>query len=123
MNTTRSAQAFEALSKEASKDTVGFFSRIVSVPSMLLSALRGVNPEVSRGKALMFVLAALYIVSPVDLVPEVFVPVVGLVDDAMVASWLVVSVLAAAGSYVAFKDGMGTANTVVGEIVREDELG
>lgn len=34
------------------------------------------------------VLALAYLVSPVDLVPEVVLPFIGLVDDAVVAGWL-----------------------------------
>ena len=33
-------------------------------------------------------LAIAYLVSPIDLVPEAFLPVVGLIDDGVVALWL-----------------------------------
>jgi uncharacterized membrane protein YkvA (DUF1232 family) len=43
------------------------------------------DPAVSRGSKVLIGLAVLWFVSPIDLVPE-FVPVVGPVDDAIVAA-------------------------------------
>ncbi|MGI5330089.1 YkvA family protein [Actinomadura nitritigenes] len=41
----------------------------------------------STGKIVAMVLAVVYIVSPVDLIPDVFLPV-GIVDDATALTWL-----------------------------------
>jgi uncharacterized membrane protein YkvA (DUF1232 family) len=41
----------------------------------------------------MMAVAALYVVSPVDLVPEALLLAVGLVDDVVLVSWLAGAVL------------------------------
>ncbi|MFF5262320.1 YkvA family protein [Actinomadura viridis] len=43
-----------------------------------------------KGKVIAMVAAVLYIVSPIDLVPDVLLPV-GIVDDATALTWLVVA--------------------------------
>ncbi|SFQ38401.1 DUF1232 domain-containing protein [Actinomadura madurae] len=44
----------------------------------------------STGKIVAMVVAVVYIVSPVDLIPDVFLPV-GVVDDATAFTWLLVA--------------------------------
>lgn len=53
----------------------------------LVALFRGLarDPRVSRGSKLLLLLAVLWFVSPIDLVPE-FVPVAGPLDDAIVAA-------------------------------------
>jgi uncharacterized membrane protein YkvA (DUF1232 family) len=41
----------------------------------------------STGKIIAMVVAVVYIVSPIDLIPDVFLPV-GIVDDATALTWL-----------------------------------
>jgi uncharacterized membrane protein YkvA (DUF1232 family) len=61
--------------------------RIRALPRLLRSAVTGRYPQ-SRGRLGLIVLALAYLVSPVDLVPEAFHTLLGLVDDAVVALWL-----------------------------------
>jgi uncharacterized membrane protein YkvA (DUF1232 family) len=51
------------------------------------------------------VAAAIYIVSPIDLVPEALLTIPGLADDAVVAGWLIAAVLGATGAYAGWRDG------------------
>jgi uncharacterized membrane protein YkvA (DUF1232 family) len=46
-----------------------------------------------KGRLAAMVLASAYIISPIDLVPEAFLLLVGLVDDVAVAVWLAGAVL------------------------------
>ena len=55
---------------------------------MLRGALSGQYPALSRGRLGLIVLALAYLVSPIDLVPEAFLALLGLTDDAVVALWL-----------------------------------
>lgn len=57
-----------------------------------LAGARAVNAyyRTSRGKTFAMVAAVLYIVSPIDLVPDVFLPV-GIVDDTTALAWLVLA--------------------------------
>lgn len=60
--------------------------RLAAVPRMLSGAFAGRYPH--RGRLALLVLAVAYLVSPVDLVPEMFLALLGLGDDAVVALWL-----------------------------------
>lgn len=62
--------------------------RAGAFPRMLRGAVTGRYPELSRGRLGLIVLALAYLVSPVDLVPEAFLALLGLADDALVALWL-----------------------------------
>ncbi|OZM77416.1 hypothetical protein CFP66_36345 [Pseudonocardia sp. MH-G8] len=62
--------------------------RLRAIPRMARDALSGRYPELPRGRLGMLVLALAYLVSPVDLVPEAFLALLGLADDAVVALWL-----------------------------------
>lgn len=62
--------------------------RAASVPRLLRATFRGEYTGATRGRLLLIVAALAYVVSPIDLVPEAFLSVFGLADDAVVASWI-----------------------------------
>jgi len=62
--------------------------RANSVPRMIRATFSGQYAGVSKGRLLMMLAAAGYLVSPLDLIPEGILPLVGLADDALVLSWL-----------------------------------
>lgn len=68
--------------------TPGLGERGHAVPRLVRAVVRGEYAHVSRGHLTMMALAAFYIVSPVDLVPEGVLGLFGLADDALVATWL-----------------------------------
>jgi uncharacterized membrane protein YkvA (DUF1232 family) len=68
--------------------TPGVSERVRAVPRMLRGGVTGRYPALSRGRVGLILLALAYLVSPVDLVPEAFLGLLGLADDAMVALWL-----------------------------------
>lgn len=49
--------------------------------------------ETSRRRLLLIVGALLYVISPIDLVPELFLPFFGLGDDALVISWIAATLI------------------------------
>jgi uncharacterized membrane protein YkvA (DUF1232 family) len=55
---------------------------------MVGGALSGRSGVLTRGRLGLLILAAAYLVSPVDLVPEAVTSLFGLVDDGVVALWL-----------------------------------
>jgi uncharacterized membrane protein YkvA (DUF1232 family) len=65
--------------------------RLAAIPRMIGATLTGRYDGKGRLAAMVF--AAGYIVSPIDLVPEAFLLLLGLVDDAAVAVWLAGAVL------------------------------
>jgi uncharacterized membrane protein YkvA (DUF1232 family) len=62
--------------------------RAASVPRLLRATFRGEYTGTTRGRLLLILAAVGYVVSPIDVVPEAFLSVLGLADDAMVASWI-----------------------------------
>jgi uncharacterized membrane protein YkvA (DUF1232 family) len=65
--------------------------RLSALPRMLGATLRGRYD--GKGRVFAMILAALYIVSPVDFIPEMFLAFFGLADDAFIAVWLAGSLL------------------------------
>ena len=86
--------AFTALAKALTSGARGGPSvakRFAALPRMIRATARG---EYDGGKRLILMAAAAaYVVSPIDLVPEAFLFVVGLADDAVMIAWLAGTVL------------------------------
>lgn len=83
--------------------TPGLLERVSAVPRLVRAAARGDYPHASRGHLAMLVVAALYVVSPVDVVPEALFSVFGLVDDAVVVSWLVAALVNDTEAFLAWE--------------------
>jgi uncharacterized membrane protein YkvA (DUF1232 family) len=119
MVTTRRATAlrtFWEVARGASRPGVpGLGQRLRAVPRMLLQGFAGRYPHLARGRIALAALALLYVISPVDLVPELFLPVLGLGDDALVAAWLAGVVLSEAETFLTWEKER--ARVVVGEVV------
>lgn len=77
--------------------------RLRALPKMVGDAASGRYPHLSRGRLAMFAGALLYLVSPVDLVPEAFLAVFGLGDDAVLAMWLGGALLVEADRYLGWQ--------------------
>ena len=73
--------------------------------------------------AAMMALALLYIVSPIDLLPEALMTIPGLADDAAVAAWLVAATFGATTAYRAWENNQSAPdvplnpNVVPGEVL------
>lgn len=78
----------------------GLLRRLVAAPRLVGSVLRRDYPGLSRGKLLLFVLmAGVYILSPVDAIPD-FIPVLGWTDDGAVALWFLTGIVRESGRFV-----------------------
>jgi uncharacterized membrane protein YkvA (DUF1232 family) len=66
----------------------GLSERAGSVPRLVRATLNGSYTGVSKGRLALMLAATGYIVSPLDLIPEAIMPVLGIADDALVLSWL-----------------------------------
>jgi uncharacterized membrane protein YkvA (DUF1232 family) len=88
----RRIAAFHALwrvmSQRRRPGAPGVGDQLRSLPRMIISALSGRYPQLSRGRLGLLVLALAYLVSPVDLLPEAFLALLGIGDDVIVALWL-----------------------------------
>lgn len=92
--TLRRTAAFTALGRALTSGARGgpsLSKRLAAVPRMIKASARG---EYDGGKRLILMAAATaYVVSPIDLVPEAFLFIVGLADDAVMIAWLAGTVL------------------------------
>jgi uncharacterized membrane protein YkvA (DUF1232 family) len=121
-NSRRAAFASAAASA-GTEGPRGLMARISALPRLVRDVLAGRFVEVSRGRLLLMALAVLYIVSPVDLVPEALLTIPGMVDDVAVAGWLISAVLGATTAYLAWEGSTptdlydGDPHVVPGEVI------
>ncbi|GAA1816380.1 hypothetical protein GCM10009835_40460 [Planosporangium flavigriseum] len=83
--------AWTALLRVFKPGTPGLGKRIAAIPRMIAATMRGQYDGKSR--LAMTAVAGMYIVSPVDVVPEAVFLLLGLVDDAAVVAWLAGAIL------------------------------
>jgi len=73
--------------------------RAAALPRLLRAARQGAYPELPKSRMALWALALVYLVSPIDILPELL-PIIGVADDAGVAVWLLTSVSTATGLYL-----------------------
>ena len=73
--------------------TPGIGSRLASLPRLFRATIRGEYLGTSRLRLVFIVVAFLYLISPIDLVPVVFLPLIGLGGDALIMSWIAASLI------------------------------
>src|SRR5439155_8408514 len=79
----------------------------------LLALFRGLvrDPRVPRGSRLLLLFGAAWVASPIDLIPE-FIPLLGPLDDAVVAALILRHVLRSAGEDVVAEHWRGDPATL-----------
>lgn len=82
------------------------FERLSSLPRLARAVARGEYGGATTGRLLLMVGALGWLVSPVDLMPEAILGVLGLVDDAFIASWLVAAVVNETEGFLAWERGV-----------------
>ncbi|ROT31515.1 YkvA family protein [Micromonospora sp. HM5-17] len=88
--------------------------RLGALPRMIRATLRG---EYDGGLRLLLMSAAVaYVVSPIDVMPELMTLLFGLADDALVVAWLAGAVLAETERFLAWEARRASVipGTVVG---------
>ncbi len=94
----------------------GLGARLSAIPRMVAQGLGGRYPGLDKGRVALAALGLVYVLSPVDAVPEIFVPLLGLGDDAVVAAFVVGALLAEADAFLDWESHQ--ARTVAGEVIR-----
>lgn len=111
MRTMRRAAALKALwAAVAGQRRAGappLRTQVAAVPRMIAMSVTGRYPGLDRSRLGMMLLGALYVVSPVDLVPEAALLLVGLADDAMVLAWLAGTLLSETDAFLEWERGAG----------------
>ncbi|MCA0336623.1 MAG: DUF1232 domain-containing protein [Actinobacteria bacterium] len=99
--------------------------RLTALPRLARAVARGEYTGATTGRLLMMVGALGWLLSPIDLLPEAVLGVFGLVDDAMIASWLVAAVVTETEGFLGWERGIAAqepaaspaATTVPGHVV------
>ncbi|MBM2623482.1 DUF1232 domain-containing protein [Actinoplanes sp. LDG1-06] len=104
--TLKRTAAFTALAKSLVAGARGgpsLSTRIAAIPRMMKATTRG---QYDGGMRLaMMAAATAYVLSPIDVIPEAFLLVVGLADDAVMVAWLAGSVLAETERFLEWERG------------------
>ncbi|XVQ10816.1 YkvA family protein [Spirillospora sp. CA-255316] len=108
-------QAWNIYSETLQADAPGMGERVRAVPRMVKAAVRGDYKGLSYKTLGLMAVGLVYILSPLDAVPDILVPL-GLADDAGVALWMAAVLVRSAGDYVKWERG-GRPKVVVGDIV------
>lgn len=95
--------------------TPGVGARLTSLPRLVGATMTGRYAGTSRGRLIGIVAALVYVISPVDLVPEMFLPLLGLGDDALVISWVAASLINETETFLGWE--RDRARTVRGETI------
>ncbi|MGW6282503.1 YkvA family protein [Kribbella sp. NPDC055071] len=75
------------------------FERARALPALLREVRQGTYAGLPKNRPFIWVLALVYLISPIDILPDVL-PLIGITDDAGVAVWLLTSVSTATGLYL-----------------------
>jgi uncharacterized membrane protein YkvA (DUF1232 family) len=106
-----------ALRTSGRPGNAGIVAHLRAVPRMLLLGFTGRYPGLGRSRIVLAVLGVLYIVSPVDLMPELLLGIFGVGDDAFVAAWVAGALLSETDAFLRW-ESQGSNRVVVGEVVR-----
>jgi len=106
-----------ALRSSGRPGTPGIGAHLAAVPRMLKLGLTGRYPGMGKSRLLFALLGVLYVVSPVDFMPEVLLGVFGLGDDAFVAAWVAGALLSETDAFLRW-EAQDSPQVVVGEVIR-----
>ncbi len=83
--------------------TPGLGARARSLPAMVSDSIGGRYRGPGRSRLAGAAAGLAYLLSPADLVPEAVLPLVGVLDDAVVAAWVAGTLLTATEDYAAWR--------------------
>ncbi|RSN03739.1 hypothetical protein DMB42_32775 [Nonomuraea sp. WAC 01424] len=95
----RAAAAWRTYREVTKPGTPGMMTRVRAIPRMIGAVTRGRYDGMGRGKLALMALGVVYILSPIDVIPD-FLVLVGVADDFGVFLWLIASLLGESGRYV-----------------------
>ena len=78
----------------------GLLERFASVPRMLRATMSGEYKGLGVGRLALMATAVVYLLSPVDLLPEIILPIIGFADDAVVLTWIAAALVVETESFL-----------------------
>lgn len=106
------ATAFRTATRPGSP---GVGTRLAALPRLAWATIRGEYVGTSGWRLVGIVGALLYVISPIDLLPEMVLPFLGLGDDALVISWIAASLINETEAFLGWEQER--ARTVRGHVV------
>ncbi len=107
----RRRNALIAFARAFKPGSPGVGRRLAALPRMIKATIKG---EYDGGLRLaLMVLASLYIISPLDALPEMFFLVFGLIDDAFVVTWLTGMILSETERFLEWEKAKGRGPSVI----------
>jgi uncharacterized membrane protein YkvA (DUF1232 family) len=88
---------------------------VAALPRLVWATIRGEYSGTSGWRLVGILAGLLYVISPIDLVPELFLPLVGLGDDALVIGWIAASLINETESFLGWEQER--SRTVRGHVV------
>lgn len=122
MATMRRAAAFTAIWKAlmSSKSGPSLGRRLGALPRMIWHSVFGRYDGL--GRVVLMAAATVYLVSPLDFIPEIALGPIGLIDDAAIAVWIAGAVLSETERFLAWEHirrgekGAPPARVIDGEV-------
>jgi len=112
----RRRAALLSLARAFKPGTPGIARRLGALPRLVKASLRG---EYDAGARLLLMAAAsLYVVSPLDALPEILLGPLGLIDDAFIVTWLTGSLLGETERFLEWERGRRTTGSIPGQVVK-----
>jgi len=94
--------------------SAGLVERVEALPRMLSAIARGEYRGTTFGHVAMLAAAVVYVVSPLDFMPEALFGVLGLTDDAVVVTWLVAALINDTEDFIQWERQGGRAEEFAG---------
>lgn len=85
----------------------GIAERVQAVPRLVRSTLDGRYAGTTLRRLGLVAAGVAYVASPVDLLPEAVLPVLGAADDAVVITWVIKAFLGETDRFIAWEVGQG----------------
>jgi uncharacterized membrane protein YkvA (DUF1232 family) len=101
----RAAAAWRTYREVTKPGSPKLTTRLRAIPRMVGSVMRGDYAGLGKGKLALFGLGVVYLVSPIDVIPD-FLMVIGVADDFGVFLWLMASLLGESGRFVQHERGV-----------------
>lgn len=105
------SQLYAAVRAASRPGSPGLWQRLRAVPRMVRAVRSGAYTGLSSGRLAMMLAGVAYVISPIDLMPEGLLFIVGLADDALVLSWLAVALVNETEDFLAWEKGMAPASS------------
>lgn len=101
------ATAATVLRTTTRRGAPGLGERVEAVPRLVRATLDGTYAGTTVKRLALVVAAVAYVASPLDLLPEAVLPILGAADDAVVASWAIKAFLEETDRFLAWELGQG----------------